>query len=331
MNLPKISIIVPIYNSEKELSRCINSIQHQTYTNFELLLINDGSSDNSGIICDTHAQKDSRIRVYHKQNTGVSATRNVGIKNAKGEWICFIDSDDEITPNYLQLFIELLLKYDADCYVTGCKILSKGKCHAINLEEKDFGKKDIYKSIIYLREKCLLGVPWNKLFKASIIQKNNLYFDETISSYEDEIFVLQYLMFSKSVYTSPYNTYIYYSNNTDSLSKKYIEINTHFHIMEIIYELGIQFSKEQEYLRHVNDCYTQHLTESIYKLYAKNANFKRVQRVMIINLIKKKAKDKGLFYLLAKNLKRYHLYFFNNTFFLDINGQLLFIYHKLKK
>ena len=89
-----VTIIVPVYNAEKYLHKCIDSILTQTYTDFELLLINDGSKDNSGTICNEYAMKDSRIRVFHKENAGVSKARNMGLDNAKGEWITFVDSDD---------------------------------------------------------------------------------------------------------------------------------------------------------------------------------------------------------------------------------------------
>lgn len=91
-----ISVIVPIYNTEKYLDRCIQSILAQTYSNIELLLVDDGSTDSSGAMCDRYAEQDSRVRVFHKPNGGVSSARNMGLDNAKGEWICFIDSDDEI-------------------------------------------------------------------------------------------------------------------------------------------------------------------------------------------------------------------------------------------
>ena len=100
----KISVIVPVYNSEKTLCRCVDSVLRQTYQNFELLIINDGSLDHSGEICDEYAQKDSRVRVIHKTNGGVSSARNVGLDNARGEWVTFVDSDDYLQEEYLNSF-----------------------------------------------------------------------------------------------------------------------------------------------------------------------------------------------------------------------------------
>ena len=108
MNItPKISVIVPVYNAEKYLHRCIDSILSQTFTDFELLLIDDGSKDGSGAICDEYAAKDNRVRVFHKENGGVSSARNLGLDNACGEWVTFVDADDYVRPSYLATYIEI--------------------------------------------------------------------------------------------------------------------------------------------------------------------------------------------------------------------------------
>ena len=101
MSNPKISVIIPVYNAESTLRRCVDSVLAQTYTDFECLLIDDGSTDKSGEMCDEYAAKDSRVRVFHKENGGVSSARNVGLDNAKGEWITFLDSDDYIEEEFL--------------------------------------------------------------------------------------------------------------------------------------------------------------------------------------------------------------------------------------
>lgn len=114
MTNPQISVVVPVYNTDKYLSRCIDSMLAQTYTDFELLLVNDGSTDNSGAICDDYAKKDSRIRVLHKKNGGVSSARNMGLDNARGEWIAFVDADDWVREDFLQKRYELAIKEEAD-------------------------------------------------------------------------------------------------------------------------------------------------------------------------------------------------------------------------
>ena len=120
MNItPKISVIVPVYNAEKYLHRCIDSILSQTFTDFELLLINDGSNDGSGAICDEYAAKDSRVRVFHKENCGVSSARNLGIVNSTAEFVVLIDSDDWFALDTLEVLLKEQKKYDADCVVFG--------------------------------------------------------------------------------------------------------------------------------------------------------------------------------------------------------------------
>lgn len=112
---PKVTIIVPVYNVEKYLTCCIGSILSQSFKDFELLLIDDGSSDLSGEICDDYVEKDARIRVFHKENGGVSSARNLGLENAQGEWICFIDSDDWVEVD----FLKELIQYDSFDLVVG--------------------------------------------------------------------------------------------------------------------------------------------------------------------------------------------------------------------
>lgn len=112
MDNPIISVIVPVYNVEEYLSRCIDSILAQTFTDFELLLINDGSTDNSGRICDEYIKNDSRIKVFHTKNFGVSSARNKGIENAIGKYISFVDSDDEVFNTYLETLYNHIVKCD---------------------------------------------------------------------------------------------------------------------------------------------------------------------------------------------------------------------------
>ena len=128
---PAVSVIVPVYNTEKYLEECIQSVLNQSFTDFELLLIDDGSTDQSGLICDKYAKKDNRIRVFHKINGGVSSARNLGLDNAKGEWITFVDSDDCLKPDYLMNLyacvnakVDLIIAYAENVMPTG-EILTK--------------------------------------------------------------------------------------------------------------------------------------------------------------------------------------------------------------
>lgn len=136
MSSSKISIIVPVYNVDKYLHKCIDSILAQTFTDFELLLIDDGSKDKSGAICDGYAAKDSRVRVFHKENGGVSSARNLGLDNAEGEWVTFVDSDDWIAAEMYHNMLDKAKDEDADlvycdikmCFTTGNKVWKAAEC-----------------------------------------------------------------------------------------------------------------------------------------------------------------------------------------------------------
>lgn len=132
--MEKVTIVVPVYNTEKYLDECIKSIVNQTYENIEVILIDDGSKDNSPKICDKWAQKDSRIQVIHKMNEGAGIARNTGISNASGEYICFFDSDDYIEPYTIEKSLNALLENNADIVLFGfCDITANGKTKRVHI------------------------------------------------------------------------------------------------------------------------------------------------------------------------------------------------------
>ncbi|MCR4604953.1 MAG: glycosyltransferase [Eubacterium sp.] len=165
-----ISITIPVYNSEKYLRACIDSVLNQTYTDFELLLVDDGSTDGSGEICDEYAKKDSRVRVFHTPNGGSSAARNYGIDRAQGEYLGFIDSDDEIEPDMYELLYELITKEDADISMCGLADVYGGK--VVNPVDKPvYMIMDASESIKTVFEAKLTSVtPVNKLYKKELFE-----------------------------------------------------------------------------------------------------------------------------------------------------------------
>lgn len=186
----KISIIVPVYKVEKYLHKCIDSILCQSFTDFEVLLIDDESPDNSGKICDNYATKDNRIQVVHKKNEGVSAARNTGLKLAKGEWITFIDSDDWIEDNYLQICIDKINKYELDLLqVSYRRINNANRVLYQSIEETGLQESELYIST----NKFLITV-WGGFFKKNLIQKQNLKFDTSLKLGEDQLFIYKYIL-----------------------------------------------------------------------------------------------------------------------------------------
>lgn len=164
--MPRISIIVPVYNVEKYLEKCIKSILNQTLQDFELILVNDGSTDDSGRICDEFAEKDNRIIVIHKENEGLSKTRNVALDIAKGEYIGFIDSDDWIEPSMYEVLYNLCCKYDAD--ISSCAIKESTSKSNVKTRNKIVVKngKDM---IVEIYSYKYSGIsPCNKLYKSKI-------------------------------------------------------------------------------------------------------------------------------------------------------------------
>ena len=203
-----ISIIIPVYNVEKYLNCCVDSVLAQTYKDFELILVDDGSSDNSGKICDEYAEKDSRICVIHKQNSGPSDSRNEGLDIAKGEYVYFVDSDDYAEPDLLEKIIPYMQE--------GCQLVSFGF-----IIESDNGNTEPFVHFtagLYYRLKTVeerldfitdifmkygMGFEvWNRVFDRSIIEKHNLRFEDNTIFAEDVYFSLCYLAHIEKIYIS---------------------------------------------------------------------------------------------------------------------------------
>lgn len=200
----KISIIIPIYNAEKYLGRCVDSILSQTFTDFEVLLIDDGSPDSSPAICDEYAKRDPRVRVFHKPNGGVSSARNLGLDNAKGEWITFIDADDYITKDLLYDYI--LDSDSSDLVIQG---FSHNKDFDVSLPNQILDGEDLIDKFIDIDSE-IKGFVWNKLYRRDIIKNNNIKFDENISMIEDLLFNIIFVKHCKSVRILNKINYVYF-------------------------------------------------------------------------------------------------------------------------
>lgn len=184
-----ISIIVPVYQVENYLERCLESILKQTYSNFEVILIDDGSKDQSANICEKYAQKDSRIRVFHKENGGLASARNKGIERANGDWYCFIDSDDYIKEDYLEYLLNLCIKNNADISCCNYDIVYEDISNVdknIKLDEQE--SNQIYSSekftYLLICDK-IANYAWNKLYRSTLWK--NFRFDENYRIYEDMV------------------------------------------------------------------------------------------------------------------------------------------------
>lgn len=220
----KISIIVPVYNTELYLENCINSILNQTYENLEIILVNDGSKDKSGLICDKYAKIDNRIIVIHKENGGVSSARNVGINLSTGDYIVFIDSDDWVECNMIKTLVKIIEKNDYDVIMFGAYIedLEHQRVDEFRVKTEDYKDKNEIMSIIpeLIREEKINSL-WTKIYKASIIQEKNIRFNEELSIAEDGLFNYEIFKHIKSFCTINNLLYHYMIRNVISLTKRY--------------------------------------------------------------------------------------------------------------
>ena len=234
--MPKLSIIIPIYNVEKYLRQCIDSVLHSTFSDYELLLVDDGCTDGSGQICDEFAGKDGRIRVFHQENGGVSRARNVGIDNVKAPWITFIDADDWISESFLDNLYKAVEEHpDVDFVQAGFTNYSS---HGIGEVEQSYSP--YYGSDMNFLCPIYRGRPYSKLLKQSILQ--DVRFDERIKSAEDLIFTTDYLIHIGNYALLGEVGYYYRCDNENSImhSGKGMNYNEALHLFQHQYRGTIE-------------------------------------------------------------------------------------------
>lgn len=240
----KVTIIVPVYNAKKYIKRCIESILKQTYENFELLLINDGSKDNSIKILNDYLKKDKRIKVIDKENEGVAKTRNLGIKKATGKYIMFIDNDDYIDPDYVETYIKIAIDNNSDVVMGGYKRPnSQGNIiKEVILKDGKLKKEMIYK----------ICAPWAKIYNKKYILDNEIEFlDSNLG--EDNYFNLQALIISDKITTTKYNGYNWFYNDesVSNTTQKAFEKSDIFKLLNNSYEVMQNkklFEKNYDYI-----------------------------------------------------------------------------------
>ena len=238
--MPKISIIIPVYNVESYLRECLDSVINQTYNNLEIILIDDGSPDNCGFICDEYAEKDSRIIVIHKENAGVGAARNDGLDMVTGEWITFVDSDDWIEPDYCENFIQFAAKHQADMVFMGGAILEYDGNEAVirrsvrsefvYTKAHDPEKWEILQAKVlsgkisddHLFNQFPYGYVCNVFHNVRFWKENNIKFNTGMSIYEDGLFNFMMIEKASSVGVFPYIGYHYRKTNVESSTHGYV-------------------------------------------------------------------------------------------------------------
>ena len=212
--IPVLSVIVPIYNTKETLSRCIDSILSQSFSDFELLLIDDGSMDGSDVICDAYSVKDNRVRVFHKENGGVSSARNVGLKNVNGQWVTFLDSDDWIEENFFQVPFdsEVDLLYQN-------RVFSDGRPDGFLVEQEAKGS-DFLAFLEKNANSNLFKMSTCFFYRYSIIKSHGIKYVEGVRLGEDRLFIMDYYRFCRSIQVLTNSRYVY--NIADQWKLKYI-------------------------------------------------------------------------------------------------------------
>lgn len=242
---PNVSIIVPVYNAENTIQRCVDSILDQQYTDFELLLVDDGSQDGSGAICDAYAAQDARVRVFHQKNAGVSAARNHALDHAQGVYLQFLDSDDWITPDATRSLVRAAENHRcdlviADFYrVVGERLSRKG-----DIDEDTLMTREAYAA--HMMENpadFYYGVLWNKLYRRKLVEQYRLRMDPEISWCEDFMFNLEYIRRAKRFYALQLPIY-YYVKTKGSLATQGLSLTKTVKMKLSVFEYYQQFFKE---------------------------------------------------------------------------------------
>ncbi|UAL46931.1 glycosyltransferase [Sutcliffiella horikoshii] len=249
-----VSIIIPVFNAEKYLHKCIISIINQNYKNFELILVNDGSQDKSGEICDFFSEKDVRIKVIHKNNEGVSIARNTGIEKSEGKYIMFADADDYVERNWCEDLINMAEK-NKNALIINSYIIKNFRNDKEQIIIRSFNsmQKNIEKikkaDFLLVYKSQLLNSPCNKIFSSEIIKENNIRFRDSLNLGEDLLFTLDYLVYSNNnimIINKP--SYNYILRNTESLDNKYYPdlFNIYKSIYKEIYMKMLLFNSDLE-------------------------------------------------------------------------------------
>ena len=305
-----LTIIIPVYNTAPYLPDCLTSILGQTFSDFELLLIDDGSTDGSGTICDEYANKDNRIRVFHKENGGVSSARNLGLDNARGEWFYFVDSDDELLPGSLQTLVDGITE-DVDIVGGGYERFgSKGEL----LEAVDervtitLSKEETLLIVSNDRPKyySYLGYMWMWMFRSSVIRSHHLRFDTSIKIKEDTLFLVQYACASNG--GTRFNTvpvYKYKMRGESAMGKLFErfcpEYLTSFDAVVKIHSAIHELPRVGKELSQVSK---YDVVNRIYMIYAHMIRFDAVDLEILSSMKSRAIKEVGLPYYLQYQYRR---------------------------
>lgn len=280
----KISIIIPIYNAATLLEKCFESVQRQTYNNLEVILINDGSTDTSQQICEKWIQQDKRFRIYNNNNMGVSYSRNFGIEKSNGDYIVFVDCDDFIEKNMIEVLVHKIDIFDYVMINYNKYYDEKNIVKNFEIEDREYDKKEFLENFWELYGANMINSPCNKIFKASVLKKNNIRFDLKYDLGEDLLFNLAYINECKTFLSI--NQYLYnYRYTINSLTTKYREnyLQTQLLLNNSIKEFFIQNNYyEAEQQKGIQKNIANIIISSIQNLFLESSKLKinQIRRIL---------------------------------------------------
>ena len=275
---PMISIIMPVYNCENFIAESIESVLAQQFSSWELIVIDDGSTDNSGKLCDAFSVKDPRIKVFHIENGGVSNARNYGVQQAQGEYIQFLDADDLLTPETLQT--AYTNKGDCDLIIWGYERFPTKAIQRVENMQQYSTRKELTEVFPLLASNKLFNIPWNKLYKREIITRNDLRFRKGLSLGEDLLFNLSYAKVCKKIRVLPDVLYRYRYGENNTLSAKFYK--DMMDIQRLLKdETDKTFNYNAEVVKWTRQAYLDYAIGHI-KACACNDGIKRIQKIRMI-------------------------------------------------
>lgn len=329
-----VSIIVPVYNAEAYIGACIESIQRQTYQNIEILLVDDGSKDSSKAICDRYGSEDSRIKVFHRSNHGVSSTRNYGIEHASGDYIQFVDADDSLESETVEENLKFAKKTNADLVFFSFRyyILDENRIKENAFTQDFVGNAEEFfeKYFCTLIDRELINPPWNKLIRKELIRNGTIRFNENYSICEDMAFSVELLNASKRVAFNHKMYYHYNLKSTGSLVFNFHE--NYFEALSYYYERAMEycnrFSNREKAVKKLDTSFSNlsimYLKQvSCHDAWDKRYRYDRLQSIIKDEKLKKaltnadlNKKKKIIFFLMKHNWYPliYRLYQFETRF-----------------
>ncbi|WP_419881716.1 glycosyltransferase family 2 protein [Peribacillus sp. B-H-3] len=330
-----VSIIVPVYNAENYLARCIDTILNQTYKNIEVILVNDGSVDKSGCICEEYSNLDTRIKVIHQNNLGPSQARNIGLNSAKGKFIQFIDSDDTVELNITEKLVHEINLYN-EMVICGYKLISNKKKTSV-VQKISPQKEGVFQFQEFLKyfgkyyKNNLINSPCNKLYVTEIIKKNNLQFNNDINMGEDFIFNLSYMRYCNNISIIGDNLYNYLKLNDNSLTlnfKNGLFENQKFLFEKVRIFLCDYNSYTADNEKIIETYYTDSIINCFNNLFHKNNDLTFLERKEEIKAIinDERVREKNEYFNKGNVKKRYIGWLIKNRLIYSI-----YFYYRLKR